>query len=60
MRGATDIFIELPGAAVRWLIGKLLGSKRSFVDYFMEESFVNLILGIILWFFGILVYNWIK
>jgi hypothetical protein len=54
---SREILLELPGAAFRWLLGKMFNSKRSFMSYFKEDSMVNFNVGLLIWFAAIIIYN---
>lgn len=41
------LIFELPGAIIRWLLGKILMSKKTFKSYLKEDSFPNILVGIV-------------
>jgi fluoride ion exporter CrcB/FEX len=44
-----EIFAGLIGAVIRWLLGKLFNSKRTFKSYCDEDSMTNTLIGICFW-----------
>ena len=51
-----DLILELPGAVIRWLVGRLFNRKKTFLSYLKEESMANTFVGIAFLMFLIVLY----
>jgi hypothetical protein len=55
-----SFIIELPGAIIRWIMGRILQKNKSIQDYLGEDSMNNFFIGISFWFLLIIMYNIMK